>query len=189
MAAIGRAKRRGASAAGIVSRIACDACLVDTLAGPGLSAVDVPLAAHARKHSIIIATDGRDALTALVRSHHAEHARPSDALPCAGLITLSAINALDTLAAVNPRATEWRIASAAGVIGLVTGSAAAGHALAKVRIVTIGVGYAANTGRPIGSIGTEGRVAIAAGIIGWVTDRAAIGYALLAIAIIVAQAA
>jgi len=67
-AAVGGTEGCVTDATGVIAWIAGDAGVVNTLAGTGVSAIEVGATANAAQDAVIIITDGRIALAALVRA-------------------------------------------------------------------------------------------------------------------------
>ena len=185
-AAIGCTEWCRTTTACVVRRITDEAGLVDALASPWVTTVEVSLAANTGKHAIIIGTDGGIPITALIRAHDAELTLTADAFASAGVITVIAIETRDTLAAICTRATEWRRTTTARVICLVTGSAATGHTLAETWLITILVNRTTNAGKPIGPVDTQRGVPVTAGVGVDITGDTGVVYALVAITVTIA---
>ncbi len=185
-AAIGCTEWCRTTTACIVRRITDEAGLVDALASPWVTTVEVSLAANTGKHAIIIGTDGGIPIAALIRAHDAELTLTADAFASAGVITVIAVETRDTLAAICTRATEWRRTTTARIIRLITGSAATGHTLAEAWLVTVGIDRTTNAGKPIGPVDAQRGIPVTAGVGVDITGDTGVVYALVAITVTIA---
>lgn len=153
------------------------------MVGAGVPAVKVRPTPYALKRAILVHTDGRVTLAAIVGPLHTQHTLAGDALAGTRRITVPTVQAGDTLATVGTRTAERCIPATSGVIDLIAGRTIAVDALAKARCLALRVLGAAHTGGSGRAIYTKWGVATATGVIGHIADHALLTDALLTVAV------